>query len=102
MPLPCVRELWQPSSDREWKKQYQDDLESRKAKGRRGLTFRHLTMLRRSSLYGESLANHEQYDLAGELAEWVEKLDDLTTVLWIAFTVEGAGQAPEITRLFCN
>jgi hypothetical protein len=38
-------------------------------------------------------------DLADELAEWVESADDFSMVLWMAFTVEGAGQAPEISRI---
>jgi hypothetical protein len=99
MPLPCVRELWQPISDREWKKRYQEYLDTRKQKSRQGLTFRHLTMLRRSSLYGESLTKCGTSDLADELAEWVESADDFSMVLWMAFTVEGAGQAPEISRI---
>jgi hypothetical protein len=35
-------------------------------------------------------------ETADEIAEWCEKVDDLSMLLWIAVTVEGAGQAPEI------
>jgi hypothetical protein len=94
MPLPCVRELWEPISDRDWKKLHKEDSDGKRLKGMRGLNFRHLIMLRRSSLYGEKMI--EGSETANEIAEWCEKVDDLSMLLWIAVTVEGAGQAPEI------
>jgi hypothetical protein len=98
MPLPCVRDLWQPVSDRDWKKLYQENNDSRRLKGRHGLTFRHLIMLRRSSLYGEKMIDSS--DTADEIAEWCEKVDDLSMLLWISITIEGAGQAPGISGIF--
>jgi hypothetical protein len=94
MPLPCVRELWQPVSDRDWKKLHQEESNAKKLKERRGLSFRHLIMLRRASLYGEQVIDGSE--MADEIAEWCEKVDDLSMLLWIAITVEGAGQAPDI------
>jgi hypothetical protein len=94
MPLPCSRKLWQPESDRDWKKLYQEDNDKKRIRGRSGLTFRHLILLRRSSLYGEKMMDASE--MADEIAEWCEKVDDLCMLLWIAVTVEGAGQAPEI------
>jgi hypothetical protein len=98
MPLPCVRELWQSTSETHWKEQYHKDINSRQLKGRRGLTFRHLIKFRSSSLHGEKMDNCWSSHLADECAEWCESVDDLGMLLWIALTVEGAGQAPEISR----
>jgi hypothetical protein len=100
MPLPCVRELWQPISDRDWKKQYHEDVAARKQKERKGLTFRHLAMLRQSPAYGEDMSRCSSSELAEELADWCERVDDLSMALWMALTVEGAGQAPEISKTY--
>jgi hypothetical protein len=94
MPLPCVRELWQSLPDRDWKKLYQEDSNAKKLRGRHGLSFRHLIMLRRASLYGEQVLDGSE--MADEIAEWCEKMDDLSVLLWIAITIEGEGQAPDI------
>jgi hypothetical protein len=94
MPLPCVRELWQSLPDRDWKKLYQEDSNAKKLRGRHGLSFRHLIMLRRASLYGEQVLDGSE--TADEIAEWCEKMDDLSVLLWIAITIEGEGQAPDI------
>jgi hypothetical protein len=90
MPLPCVRELWQPLSDREWKKRYRDDVDARKLKDRHGLTFQDLINFRRSSkdednFFAASAAEEQ-------LSEWCEKSDDFSMLLWMALTVEGEGQ----------
>lgn len=90
MPLPCTRELWQPLTDREWKKRYQEDVNARKLHGRRGLTFQDLIEFRGSSkaqgdAYGDTRSQEQ-------LAEWCEKADDFCMLLWMALTVEGEGQ----------
>jgi hypothetical protein len=100
MPLPCVRELWQPISDRDWKKRYHEDVAARKQKERKGLTFRHLSMLRQPPAYGEEMSTCSSSGLAEELADWCERVDDLSMALWMALTVEGAGQAPEISKTY--
>ncbi|KAH7400927.1 hypothetical protein DE146DRAFT_478613 [Phaeosphaeria sp. MPI-PUGE-AT-0046c] len=74
MPLPCSRELWQK---------------------RMSLTFEHLFSARRAYLRGVIVAS----DLTNEIAEWCEKADDLSVLLWIAHTVEGEGQAPGLSRI---
>lgn len=98
MPLPCIRELWQPLSDRDWKKKYLEHIEHKRQKGRQGLTYRYLLSVRRATLHGNAANIPEDADTAGEVAEWCEKADDLSMLLWLALTIEGAGQAPEISR----
>jgi hypothetical protein len=82
MPLPCIRELWQPMSDSDWKTTYQEHLDTRRQKGRRGLTLGHLHSLRESNTCGKA-------DSAEELAEWCESVDDLSILLWMTLSVEG-------------
>ncbi|KAK5996384.1 hypothetical protein PT974_01718 [Cladobotryum mycophilum] len=93
VPLPCARELWQPISDKEWKKRYQEDISSKMLRGRQGLTMGNLFSLRQSLVYGENLYTIGKPDFADELAEWVESVDELSMLLWMAFTLEGEGQA---------
>jgi hypothetical protein len=99
MPLPCIRELWQSVSDREWKKRYYEYIDIRIQRGRKGLTYRHLLSIRRATLHGNVSTITEATDAADEVAEWCEKADDLNMLLWVALTIEGAGQAPEISRM---
>jgi hypothetical protein len=87
MLLPCVRELWEPISDRDWKKRYQEYIDNNKRKARRGLTLGHLLLLRQYS------SKFEEPAFAEELAEWCERADDLSMLLWMALTVEGEGQS---------
>ena len=90
MPLPCVRELWQPISDREWKKRYQEEKDASKQKGRNGLTFGDLLMLKRSTTHGGSMAGFS--GSTEELADWCERADDFSMLLWMALSLEGPGQ----------
>lgn len=90
MPLPCVRELWQPLSDREWKKRYREDVDARKLKGRQGLTFQNLISFRRTSKAQNNLFSDPTSE--EQLSEWCEKSDDFSMLLWMALTVEGEGQ----------
>lgn len=98
IPLPCVRELWEPTSDRDWKKRYLEHVDTKRQMGRRGLTYRHLLSVRRAMVHGNSATMPKDIDTADEVAEWCEKADDLSMLLWVALTIEGAGQAPEISR----
>lgn len=93
MPLPCVRELWQPISDREWKKRYQEHVTVKDREGRRGLTLRDLFLLKQSSARGERIAKSEISEVEEELAEWCGKADDLSMLLWMGLSVEGEGQS---------
>jgi hypothetical protein len=93
MPLPCSRDLWQPVSDRDWRKRFQKDVEARKQKGRRGLTLGMLLLIRQSAACGEDITKSARDGLAEELAEWCERADDLSMLLWMALTVEGDGQS---------
>jgi hypothetical protein len=93
LPLPCTRELWQSSSDRDWKKRYNEENHSKAMKGSRGLTMGNLFLLRQSLSRGENFLKTSTADLAKELAEWVEKVDDLSMLLWMAVQLEGEGQA---------
>ena len=97
IPLPCIRELWQPHSDRDWKKRYLEHIDIGKQKGRQGLTYRHLLSVRRATLHG-CAATMPDVSVADEVAEWCGQADDLNMLLWVALTIEGAGQAPEISR----
>ncbi|KAL7935829.1 hypothetical protein V8C35DRAFT_298345 [Trichoderma chlorosporum] len=96
LPLPCTRDLWQPISDKDWKKRYNEDIGSKSTKQRRGLTMGNLFSLRRSLSRGDDLDKSGKEDLAKELSEWVEKVDDLSMLLWLALTLEGEGQAQMI------
>lgn len=93
MPLPCHRELWEPISDKDWKKRHQEDVESKRKNGRQGLTLGKLLMYRQSAAHGEDPAKSERPGFEEELAEWCEKVDDLSMLLWMAITVEGEGQS---------
>ena len=93
MPLPCVRELWQPISDKEWKKRYRENVAAKEKEGRKGLTLRDLFLLKQSSARGEKIAKFGSSDREEELAEWCERADDLSMLLWMALTVEGEGQS---------
>ncbi|KAF2828416.1 hypothetical protein CC86DRAFT_465250 [Ophiobolus disseminans] len=87
MPLPCVRELWQPITDREWKRRYQEERDACKQKGRKGLIFGDLLMLKRSS---SNMATG--FEPKEELTDWCERADDLSMLLWMALSLEGEGQ----------
>ncbi|KAJ5810647.1 uncharacterized protein N7503_002865 [Penicillium pulvis] len=93
MPLPCSREMWQPISDKDWTKRYQEDAETRKQKGRQGLTLGMLLLIRQSAACGEDITISARKGLAEELAEWCERADDLSMLLWMGLTVEGDGQS---------
>ncbi|KAL7920670.1 hypothetical protein ACQKWADRAFT_297589 [Trichoderma austrokoningii] len=93
LPLPCTRELWQPISDRDWRKRYNEENNSKLMKGNRGLTMGNLFLLRQSLSRGENVLKTARADLAREMAEWVEKVDDLSMLLWMAVALEGDGQA---------
>lgn len=95
-PLPCTRDLWQPISDREWKKRYNEEISSKIEKGRGSLTMGNLFLLRRSLSRGDDIKGTGKDELAKELSEWVERVDDLSMLLWMALTVEGEGQAQMI------
>lgn len=96
LPLPCTRELWQPISDRDWRKRYNEENNSNIMKGNRGLTMGNLFLLRQSLSRGENFLKTAKANLAKELAEWVEKVDDLSMLLWMAVALEGDGQAKKI------
>ena len=87
MPLPSGRALWDPMTDVEWSSLYQQGLNARKQKGWQGLTLRHLLLLRQAKITGDSVG------FADELSDWCEHVDDLSTLLWLALTVEGDGQS---------
>lgn len=55
-----------------------------------------LFLLRQSLSRGENFLKTAKSDLARELAEWVEKVDDLSMLLWMAVALEGDGQAKMI------
>ncbi|KAL6802770.1 hypothetical protein GGI42DRAFT_32132 [Trichoderma sp. SZMC 28013] len=95
-PLPCTRDLWQPISDREWKKRYNEEISSKIEKGRGSLTMGNLFLLRRSLSRGDDITGTGKDELAKELSEWVERVDDLSMLLWMALTLEGEGQAQMI------
>lgn len=89
VPLPCASKLWQPISDRDWSKRYQKDRDLKKLKGRRGLTMGNLFLFRRLLTHGDNSYKIGKPDLPDELSEWVEKVDGLSMLLWISFTLEG-------------
>jgi len=91
MPLPCVRELWQPISDREWNQRYQEDFAAKRLKGGCNLSLRNLLRLRQPSIV--CLPTAATHDLAEEFAEWCERADDLSMLLWMSLMVEGDGRA---------
>lgn len=92
VPLLCARELWQPVSDRDWNKRYQEEISLKQLKGRRGLTMGNLLLLRQSLIQGDNSYQVENPDLSAELAEWVERVDDLSMLLWMSFTLTDQGR----------
>lgn len=55
-----------------------------------------LFLLKRSLSRGDDIKGTGKDELAKELSEWVERVDDLSMLLWMALTVEGEGQAQMI------
>lgn len=68
-PLPCIRDVWQPISEREWKKRYRERVTARDKKKRKGLTLRDLFLLKQSSVRGENIAKSGNPDVEEELSE---------------------------------
>lgn len=93
LPLPCYRELWEPVSDRDWKKRYQEYIQSKKQKGRVGLTLGNLLLTRQAAAHGVDITKAARPGFPEELNEWCERTDDLSMLLWMALTVEGEGQS---------
>lgn len=87
MPLPCPRALWEPATDADWSILYRQHLDIQKQHFKQKLTLRHLLHFRQAKLTGRPV------DFADELADWCENVDDLSTLLWLALTVEGDGQS---------
>lgn len=52
-----------------------------------------LLLHRQCAAHGEDPTASERPGFAEELAEWCEKVDDLSMLLWMAITVEGEGQS---------
>lgn len=90
MPIPCFRELWETTSKDDWSLQYDRMLSS---SDRKGLTLGDILLLRQSMRLDEVIASIGRSAIAEELAEWCERADDLSMLLWIALTVEGEGQS---------
>jgi hypothetical protein len=90
MPLPCARDLWQPLSNPEWQRQYQDDLAAKRRKGSCALSLRNLLRLRQPAIGVIETCMMES--LEEEFAEWCEKADDLSMLLWMSQMVEGDGR----------
>jgi len=86
MPLPCERSLWEPNPSVDWSSSYRQ-LSPRKSVGSDALTLRHLLLFRQAKFRGETV------DFADALADWCEHVDDLSTLLWLALTVDGDGQS---------
>ena len=93
LPLPCIRELWEPVSDREWEKRYQQHVAFKDQRRARGLTLGNLVLLRQSQLHGEKLDHCWEPGVADEMAEWCEKVDDFSKLVWMAFMIECSGQS---------
>jgi hypothetical protein len=87
MPLPCQSVLWEPMSDAGWTRLYHQGLDTAQQRKWAGLTLRHLLLQRQANICGETVG------FADELESWCEHVDDLSTLLWLALTVEGDGQS---------
>lgn len=57
------------------------------------ITLGKLLILRQSKRLDEVVAKSGGSAIAEELAEWCERADDLSMLLWMALTVEGEGQS---------
>lgn len=86
MPLPCSLDLWQSTTDSEWSKHYQEEVTRGNKATTQTLTLRHLLLLRQAKML------EQEIDFAEELGSWCSDADDLSTLLWLALTVEGDGQ----------
>lgn len=93
LPLPCYRELWEPVSDRDWKKRYEEYVQAKNQRGRVGLTLGNLLLTRQAAAHGVDITKAARPGFPEELAEWCERTDDLSMLLWMALTVEGEGQS---------
>lgn len=78
MPLPCSRELWQASTDKDWSRLYYAEHDINTTKKKMSLTFEHLFSSRRACMRGVIVAS----DLTNQISEWCEKADDLSVLLW--------------------
>ena len=85
MPLPCSGEVWTSTISTPHR--------TTRTQGHR-LTLGDLLLLRRNPRL-DGLAKLRRPTLITEIAEWCETADDLSTLLWMALSVEGEGQAPE-------
>ena len=74
-------------ADADWSSLNQHHQNTFVEEGKDGLTLRHLLLLRQAKIAGTSV------DFADEVAKWCEDVDDLSTLLWLALTVEGDGQS---------
>ena len=86
MPLPCHRELWHATTDKEWRELYE-------LTRKNSLTLGRLLLLRQSKRLDEVVAKAGGSAVAEELAEWCERADDLSMLLWMALSIEGEGQS---------
>ncbi|KAK7217784.1 hypothetical protein V2G26_005787 [Clonostachys chloroleuca] len=93
LPLPSARGLWQPMCHEDWKKRYEEDIHSRKLKGTRQLTMGDLFMLKKSGINSDQVFQSTKDSITEEISEWVKEVDDFSMLLWLAFTLEGGGQA---------
>ena len=86
MPLPCHRELWYATSDEQWRVLYESTRQN-------SLTLGRLLLLRQSKRLDEVVAKAGGSATAQELADWCERADDLSMLLWMALSIEGEGQS---------
>jgi len=93
MPLPCARQIWSSTSETEWRHYHQAELEYKTPTQQSGLTLGDLLLLRQTPRLDE-MTKAGRPEMVVELAQWCEKADDLSMLLWMALTVHGEGQAP--------
>lgn len=52
-----------------------------------------LFMLKKSGINSDQVFQSTKDSITEEISEWVKEVDDFSMLLWLAFTLEGGGQA---------
>lgn len=74
-------------ADADWSTTHRQRLQTLQHQDQERLTLRHLLLFRQAKLSGDNVP------FADQLAAWCETVDDLSTLLWLALTIEGDGQS---------
>ncbi len=85
MPVPCVRDLWEPVANTEWRRRLRSV--GGKCDRRDNLSIEDLRLCHQTQ---ESLADSQTARIVddGSLVQWCEGADELGTLVWMAVMLE--------------